>query len=357
MNEKTPGMRIDKRRAGVCVVAALIRLVSACDDGTGNAPASSTAGGSPASAIAGHGAATSATAPTRQASDNSDNSNASQGRASGTGGAAAGHAGNPGISGAGPRGDAGGGGGGAFLSAGSSAPPSAGVGGVTTAAGAGGDSTGSEMCVKGQVKASEVTFIGTSVTAAGTIVSDTTDLARKAGVIGPNDSYRSHAVVGAQIIPDSTSPIEGIPSQFMSAVKEGPVKVVLMEGGINDLLWGGRCKNGEDDAPCMELVATVKTLFMTMQQAGVQDVVYFFYPDPGTFMGQDVEAATNTLRPKMQNVCEEATEVRCIFADPRPAWEGHYQMYTMDGIHPSAAGSRATAGVIWDAMVKNCVAQ
>jgi lysophospholipase L1-like esterase len=214
-----------------------------------------------------------------------------------------------------------------------------------------------ETCVKGQVKASEVVFIGTSVIAAGKIPQDTSDRARMAGVIDANESYRSKAVVGAQIIPDSTSPIEGIPSQFMSAIKEGPVKVVLMEGGINDLLWGGRCKNGDDDAPCMELVATVKKLFMTMQQSGVQDVVYFFYPDPGTFMGQDVKAATNTLRPKMQKVCEEATEVRCVFADPRPAWQGHYDKFTSDGIHPTDAGSEATAKVVWDAMVANCVAQ
>jgi hypothetical protein len=214
-----------------------------------------------------------------------------------------------------------------------------------------------QACVKGQVKATEVVFIGTSVIAAGTIQQETSALARKAGTIGENESYRSYAVVGAQLIPTGAAPRQTIPSQFMQAVMEGPAKVVLMEGGINDLLWGGACANGKDDAACTMVVETVQALFKTMKDSGVKDVVYFFYPDPMGSMGSGILEAMNTLRPKMQKACAETTDVRCVWADPRDAWKDHYATYTSDGIHPTADGSKATAKVVWDTMVKTCVAQ
>ncbi|MBN1655361.1 MAG: SGNH/GDSL hydrolase family protein [Deltaproteobacteria bacterium] len=229
------------------------------------------------------------------------------------------------------------------------------AGGVAPNAGAGGEENPADTCVKGEIKASEVVFVGTSVIAAGSILADTSALARQAGTINANESYRSYAVVGAQLIPNVGSPITPIPSQFMQAVAEGPVKVILMEGGINDLLWGGRCQNGYDPT-CSEVVSTVDTLFAQMKTDGVTDVVYFFYPDP-TGSGARIKDAMDVLRPEMKKACDEETDVRCVWVDQRESWEGHYDTYTFDGIHPTGAGSQAAANEIWAAMVANCIAQ
>jgi lysophospholipase L1-like esterase len=217
-------------------------------------------------------------------------------------------------------------------------------------AGADAGSTDQPDCVKGTVKADEVVFIGESFIAlSGAIPRFTTELARAAGTIGMGDSYRSYAVSGTQLTTGD------IPGQFTSAVSDGPVKVVLMDGGGNDLLQAGRCQSGFD-ASCKEIVDVVQQLFGQMQMDGVKDVVYFFYPDP-MGIGANIKDAMDILRPEMKKACDEATDVRCVWVDQRESWDGKYAEYTSDGIHPTDAGAMASAQQIWDAMVANCIAQ
>lgn len=207
-------------------------------------------------------------------------------------------------------------------------------------------------CEKGVVRAEEVVFIGESFIAqTGAIPRYTSELARQAGKIGMTDSYRSYAVNATQL----TTGWGAIPEQFVSAVREGPVKVVLMDGGGNDLLAGGRCQNGFDPS-CNEIVTTVDALFAQMKTEGVTDVVYFFYPDP-MGIGARIKDAMDILRPEMKRQCEEETDLRCVWVDQRESWEGNYETYTLDGIHPTDAGARASAQQIWEAMVANCIAQ
>jgi len=262
--------------------------------------------------------------------------------------------------------------GGAGASAAAGASGAAGAGGVagstasagTPAAGNGasagnsaggtGGAAGAAMpatCEKGTVKASEVVFIGESFIAqTGAIPRLTTKLARDAGTIGPSESYRSTAVSGTQLTTGA------IPMQFTTAKNAGPVKVVLMDGGGNDLLLGtDRCK-GTYDARCKQVVDVVHELFTKMKTDGVKDVVYFFYPDP-MGVGANIKPAMDILRPEMRKECEGSTDVRCIWVDQRESWEGKYSTFTSDGIHPTEAGSMASAKQIWDAMVANCVAQ
>jgi lysophospholipase L1-like esterase len=218
-----------------------------------------------------------------------------------------------------------------------------------TAGAAGGGATGT--CQKGMVKASEVVFIGESFIAqTGAIPRLTTKLARDAGTIGASESYRSAAVSGTQLTTGA------IPMQFTSASAASPVKVVLMDGGGNDLLFGtDRCM-GSYDARCKEVVDVVHDLFMKMKASGVKDVVYFFYPDP-MGIGANIKAAMDILRPEMQKECEGSTDVRCVWVDQRESWEGNYSSFTSDGIHPTEAGATASAKQIWDAMVAHCIAQ
>ena len=89
---------------------------------------------------------------------------------------------------------------------------------------------------------------------------------------------------------------------------------------------------------------------------GVKDVLYFFYPDP-MGIGADIKAAMDVLRPEMQQLCVSTTAVRCVWVDQRQSWEGHYDKFTSDGIHPTEAGAAASADQIWKAMQDSCIAQ
>jgi hypothetical protein len=217
-------------------------------------------------------------------------------------------------------------------------------------AGGQGGSMEPTACTKGTVEASEVVFIGESfIAATNAIPRFTAELARAAGAIGMNESYRSYAVSGTQLTTGD------IPRQFTRAVDAGSVKVVLMDGGGNDLLQAGRCRTGFD-TNCREIVEVVQQLFAQMKADGVMDVVYFFYPDP-MGIGASIKGAMDILRPEMKKACDEASDVRCVWVDQRESWAGNYDEYTMDGIHPTDAGSRASAQQIWDAMVAHCIAQ
>jgi hypothetical protein len=224
--------------------------------------------------------------------------------------------------------------------AGAVSPPAAGAGGATTPS----------ACTKGTVKAGEVVFIGESFIAlSGAIPRDVTQLARQAGAIGMTDSYRTYAVSGTQLTTGE------IPMQYTRAKSEGAVKVVLMDGAGNDLLLGNRCQSGFDPT-CMQIVSVVQTLFKTMKADGVTDVVYFFYPDP-MGIGAQIKSAMDILRPEMKKACDGSTDLRCIWVDQRETWDGNYDKFTADGIHPTDAGAMASAKQIWDAMVASCIAQ
>jgi lysophospholipase L1-like esterase len=240
-------------------------------------------------------------------------------------------------------------------SAGAVASPSSAAGasaGEVAAAGAGGAAGAtSPPCTKGDVKASEVLFIGESFIAqSGDIPRMTSELARKAGTIGASESYRSFAVSGTQLTTGD------IPNQYARAQMAGPVKVVLMDGGGNDLLFGDDRCMGSFDARCKEVVDVVADMFTDFKSGGVTDVVYFFYPDP-MGIGASIKDAMDILRPEMKKLCDDATAVRCVWVDQRETWDGNYDQFTSDGIHPTAAGSMASAQQIWDAMVKSCIAQ
>lgn len=242
---------------------------------------------------------------------------------------------------------------------GMAAPISGSVAAGTSAAGVGGDNAAGavgtagaapEVCAMGEVKASEVLFIGESFIAqSGDIPRMASELARKAGTIGANESYRSFAVSGTQLTTGD------IPNQYTRAQMASPVKVVLMDGGGNDLLFGNRCM-GSYDAACKEVVDVVADMFTDFKSGGVTDVVYFFYPDP-MGIGANIKDGMDILRPEMRKLCDGATDVRCVWVDQRESWEGNYDKFTSDGIHPTAAGSMASAQQIWDAMVESCVAQ
>jgi len=197
----------------------------------------------------------------------------------------------------------------------------------------------SGTCQKGLVKANDVVVLGESFYAMGNIVAVVQDYARKAGVIGASDKYRNLSV--------SAQPMSYIAStEWEKAVQGGVPKLVIMDGGGIDCLGGG----------CSTCSSQFKTLLGKMGTAGVQDVIYTRYPEPGAPPGSNtsLKACLDTVMPMMQPVCEASTSPKCHWLDLRPVWVAGD---TTDGLHATQSGSDHVGALIWSEMMKLCLAQ
>ncbi len=209
---------------------------------------------------------------------------------------------------------------------------------------AGGTTGGPSTCESSGVAGSEVLMIGESFIAFSHGITHTIeDLARAAGALDAGESYRDNSISGTTLAGGGNS----IPNQYQSGVDQGPVRVVLMDGGGNDCLQA----NNPSGA-----LSAAEGLFQNMQENGTEKVVYFFYPDPIGGQFSSLKSCLDTLRPQMQALCEGLTSPECYWLDLREVWNGHPE-YTDDGIHPTPAGDAATGEAIWEVMVDNCVAQ
>ncbi len=166
------------------------------------------------------------------------------------------------------------------------------------------------------------------------------------GILDPGTHYVDNSVIGTTL--GDTGPAPSIPTQYMQAQAANDIIYVIMDGGGNDCMAGG---NGDP------AYAAAQALFQTMASDGVEKVLYFFYPDPlGYFATTGLKPCLDALRPRMKSLCEGLVAPKCYFVDLRESWNGHSE-YTTDGIHPTAAGDKASASQIWPVMVENCIAQ
>lgn len=206
------------------------------------------------------------------------------------------------------------------------------------------------------------------------------DLAAESGQTWP-----SYAVGGASM---ATGGLLGfIPDQFENAAAVNPnIKVVVMDGGGNDILLpdafmfpnGAQCTQRTDSptiADCQKIVATAldtaKTLMQRMADAGVQDIVYFFYPHipgGGLISGPNPNQILDYALPRAREVCESAAAftggaLRCHFVDMVPAFEGKTGLFSDavsdagDGVHPNSQGSKVMAAEVWKTMEQACIGQ
>ena len=212
----------------------------------------------------------------------------------------------------------------------------AGRGGSTGSAGSTG-AGGADVCQRGQVAGNEVLIIGDSYfPAAGSAIPN--ELRRLAG--GAN--YRDVSVGGTKMAAIAAS---------YTRNRTPPPKVVIMDGGGNDILQNPGCAPG--CAQHVQAVTDARNLFRTMATDGsVTHVVFIFYYDMPA-----LKAGLDWMRPRMAAECQ-MSPVPCFFADNQPLFAGQdASAYTTDGIHPTAAAGRVIANQAWDIMVNNCIAQ
>jgi hypothetical protein len=312
--------------------------------GSGGTVGSAGNGGAAGSTGSGHGGAT-GTGGTAGSGNNSGS--AGDSGSAGNGGAA-GSAG-PGTGGDGAGGVTGSGGSGGMTGGGGRGGGAGGRGGAagTGTAGTGGSigSGGSGACQKGQTKGSDVAVLGESFYAISPqyIVNRIQDNARKAGSLGASDTYHNVAVSGQNMNYIATT-------EWTAATQGGAMpKWIIMDGGGIDCLSGG-------SSACSTCASTFKTLLGKMGTAGVKEVIYTRYPEPGNPPGSNttLKSCLDATMPMMQTQCEGSTSPKCHWVDLRPVWVNGD---TTDGLHPTQSGGNHVGDLIWSEMMKECFAQ
>jgi hypothetical protein len=166
------------------------------------------------------------------------------------------------------------------------------------------------------------------------------DDARKAGALAATDTYRNVAVSGQNMNYIATT-------EWTAALQGGAIKWVVMDGGVVDCFGGSACPT---------CATSLQTLLGKMATAGVQEVLYARFPDPGSPPGSNTaaKACLDSVMAGMQTVCQGSTAPKCHWVDLRPVWvDGD----TTDGFTPTQSGGDHVGDLIWSEMVKECVAQ
>jgi hypothetical protein len=244
-------------------------------------------------------------------------------------------------------------------------------------------------CVKGQVTGNEVVMLGDSY------------LDPAWGNVGPtlmteaNAMYRHYYIGGASLGWGNPNTQFYIPYQFdpmaltdTAVMNPSDIKVVIMDGGGNDVLIGNTSCETTAPPSNMSCVTTVQNAvsvaqmkMQEMAQKGVQSVVFFFYPHLDTAGGGILQtpapAVNDTLDyayPLAEQICcgtsftssltnyscsgQPAPGMTCVFIDTRPSFEGHLADYIKsDKVHPTQAGAQVIADLIWNQMQSHCIAQ
>jgi hypothetical protein len=266
---------------------------------------------------------------------------------------------------------------------------------ATTASEAGDDAPATTQpdaaptCVKGQVKPNQVVMLGDSyLDPAWGNVGPT--LMMQAGAM-----YRHYYIGGAAMAWGNPNTQFSIPYQFdpmaltdLAVMNPSDIKVVIMDGGGNDVLIGNN--SCETTAPPTNLscVTTVQnaidmaqTKMQEMAQKGVQKIVYFFYPHLSTAGGGILQTPAPAVNdsldyayPLAEKICcgssftssltnyscsgQPVAGTDCVFIDTRPAFEGHLSDYIKsDNVHPTQAGATVISNLIWEQMQAHCIAQ
>jgi hypothetical protein len=168
-----------------------------------------------------------------------------------------------------------------------------------------------------------------------------------------------------------------IPPLFDVALAADPdIIAAVLDGGGNDLLIPalGRpdCKNLRDantNPGCQQIVTdginAASGLMTKMADAGVHDVVYFFYPHvpaPTALGGSYPNVMLDYALPLIKEFCDSTASktsgrLSCWFVDTIPIFEGHSDWFAPADIHENSKGSRAIAEAVVATMKAHCIAQ
>jgi hypothetical protein len=194
-----------------------------------------------------------------------------------------------------------------------------------------------------------------------------------------SSGFRRYAVAGTSMASGGLTGL--IPPQWDLAAAGGTTKFLIMDGGGNDILicntamypgCNTACKSpgSSQNAGCKDIVAkavaAAEALMQKTANAGLKDVVYFFYPHlPGANAGY--KEITDYAEPFAKASCDSAFQktggkLNCYFVSliaPFAAAGGDANPanFVADAIHPSAAGQQIMAREINNVMKQHCLGQ
>lgn len=163
-----------------------------------------------------------------------------------------------------------------------------------------------------------------------------------------DESIDTHARVGCQMNGGNLicSSYYAVPRQYNRASKRG-IETVIMNGGGNDFLLGdgGDCLTQSCITEVLFAIEeTISGLVQDMRDDGINEIVFLGY----YYLGNE-DDAINELSMEYKAANYPAMGVK--FVDSRNAFLGNERRYIgSDGIHPTAAGSRALADLIINAL-------
>ncbi len=173
-----------------------------------------------------------------------------------------------------------------------------------------------------------------------------------------------------------------VPNQAQAARTAEPnLKFEIMDGGGNDILicdaatypnCSTLCKSSGSSTQkvCTDIVAkamsTAQQLMTDSANAGVRDVIYFFYPHlPAANAGYS--EILDYSEPLAKNLCDSAVTItngklRCHFVDlvkpfAAAGGDGNPLNFAGDSIHPSQAGQNIIATQITNTMKADCLGE
>lgn len=192
--------------------------------------------------------------------------------------------------------------------------------------------------------------------------------------------FRNFAVPASAL---ATGGLQGfIPGQFDQAVSQNPdIKLVIMDGGFSDITLcdssrfsncTSLCKTSGSSTQSVcanivsEAVNAFERLLGTMANEGVSDVVYFFVPHFPASGGGYSEIFDYAATP-FSNACSAAASktggrLACHFVDLRAPFAAaggdmNPANFVSDGMHPSDAGQKISAGEIAGVLNASCLAK
>jgi len=199
----------------------------------------------------------------------------------------------------------------------------------------------------------QVITLGDSIFALSGKLQD--ELEAKAG-----ETFRRYTVSGAELSDGSVA--TSVEDQYQRALSDNSdIETIVMNGGGNDILIPAivfdpnDCKTqwyefGRLSAKCQRFIDDVYVdsvnLLNQMDADGIDNVIYlgYYYTKNGIFLLDSMEEAVDYGDLRLSQACDFST-VDCQFVDPRASIRDSHII--IDGIHPTTAGSRILANLIW----------
>ncbi len=205
-------------------------------------------------------------------------------------------------------------------------------------------------CQISTVAGSDIAVLGDSLIELSSFTADLESSLVAAGALAYGDHVRDYASHLYSVLAGGTL---GIDNQWATATTDGPVRVVVMDGGATDVLNGPCGATPPSDCPAIQAAVTgAEALLASFAAGGVEHVVYAFYNDVDN---ATVKAGIDVMRPFIENACGRAA-LPCEFLDLRPSFANHPEYLGPDGIVWSDAGATVSAGAVTSVMIERCVA-